>query len=76
MNVIFRFNVISYLLSKESVEYCLFVYLYHFLFVPIIFDDLFIIFIKIYASNFVLHVVTSLLGAGNVTGELNMLLLV
>ena len=36
-----------------------------FLFVPITFDDLLIIFIKIYASNFVLHVVTSLLGAGN-----------
>ena len=37
--------------------------------ISIIFDDLLIIFIKIYASNFVLHVVASLLGAGNAGNE-------
>ena len=38
-----------------------FVHFFLFLFIPIIFG----VFIKIYASNFVIHVVASLLGAGN-----------
>ena len=61
IDFIFRFDVISYVFPKESVKYCWFVYFYHFLFVPKLFDDLLIIFIKIYATNFGLHVVTSLL---------------